>query len=102
MISERFCNFIHKPIFFLILETIKCISLIPVNNLKLMLLFFLHFKVQPLYDNYQREVEINLWEPINRYWAECYEACKMASKKRNTFQTENRTLFQVSRKLKKF
>ncbi|KAI8117003.1 Eukaryotic initiation factor 4A [Lucilia cuprina] len=51
-------------------------------------------RVQPLYDSYQREVEINLWEPINRYWAECYEACKIASKKRSTFQSENRTLFQ--------
>ena len=51
--------------------------------------------MQPLYDAYQREVEINLWEPINRYWAECYEACKVASKKRSTFQAENRTLFQV-------
>lgn len=58
------------------------------------------FKVQPLYDSYQREVEINLWEPINRYWAECYEACKMASKKRSTFQTENRTVFQVRQNAK--
>ncbi|KAM7358806.1 neurobeachin-like protein 1 isoform 2-T3 [Cochliomyia hominivorax] len=55
---------------------------------------FMERIVQPLYDNYQREVEINLWEPINRYWAECYEACKFASKKRCTFQSENRTQFQ--------
>ncbi|KNC29634.1 hypothetical protein FF38_00632 [Lucilia cuprina] len=55
---------------------------------------FMERIVQPLYDSYQREVEINLWEPINRYWAECYEACKIASKKRSTFQSENRTLFQ--------
>lgn len=54
------------------------------------------FQIQPLYDSYQRDVEINLWEPINRYWAECYEACKLASKKRSTFQAENRTIFQVS------
>uniref|UniRef100_A0A1B0AQU5 Uncharacterized protein n=1 Tax=Glossina palpalis gambiensis TaxID=67801 RepID=A0A1B0AQU5_9MUSC len=51
-------------------------------------------KVQPLYDVYQREVELNLWEPINRYWAECYEACKVASKKRGTLQADNRALFQ--------
>uniref|UniRef100_A0A1A9UG56 Uncharacterized protein n=1 Tax=Glossina austeni TaxID=7395 RepID=A0A1A9UG56_GLOAU len=51
-------------------------------------------QVQPLYDVYQREVELNLWEPINRYWAECYEACKIASKKRGTLQADNRALFQ--------
>uniref|UniRef100_A0A1A9WLJ9 Uncharacterized protein n=1 Tax=Glossina brevipalpis TaxID=37001 RepID=A0A1A9WLJ9_9MUSC len=51
--------------------------------------------VQPLYDVYQREVELNLWEPINRYWAECYEACKIASKKRGTLQADNRALFQT-------
>ncbi|XP_073843399.1 neurobeachin-like protein 1 isoform X2 [Musca autumnalis] len=55
---------------------------------------FMERIIQPLYDSYQRDVEINLWEPINRYWAECYEACKVASKKRSTFQAENRTLFQ--------
>lgn len=59
-------------------------------------IFLFIFQIQPLYDSYQRDVEINLWEPINRYWAECYEACKLASKKRSTFQAENRTIFQVS------
>ncbi|XP_075164730.1 neurobeachin-like protein 1 isoform X1 [Haematobia irritans] len=55
---------------------------------------FMERIIQPLYDSYQRDVEIHLWEPINRFWAECYEACKVASKKRSTFQTENRTQFQ--------
>ncbi|KAL9909105.1 neurobeachin-like protein 1 isoform 2-T2 [Glossina fuscipes fuscipes] len=55
---------------------------------------FMEKIVQPLYDVYQREVELNLWEPINRYWAECYEACKVASKKRGTLQADNRALFQ--------
>ncbi|XP_017461884.1 PREDICTED: uncharacterized protein LOC108355227, partial [Rhagoletis zephyria] len=49
--------------------------------------------VKPLHDVYQREIELNLWEPINRYWAECYEACKAASKRRGTYQADNRRIF---------
>lgn len=64
--------------------------------MKTRIIFILSYiQVQPLYDVYQREVELNLWEPINRYWAECYEACKIASKKRGTLQADNRALFQV-------
>ncbi|XP_055846151.1 neurobeachin-like protein 1 isoform X1 [Episyrphus balteatus] len=55
---------------------------------------FIEKMIKPLFDNYQREIESTLWEPINRYWAECYEACKAASKKRGTFQAENRRHFQ--------
>ncbi|XP_044313954.1 neurobeachin-like protein 1 isoform X2 [Drosophila rhopaloa] len=55
---------------------------------------FIERMVKPLYDRYQRDIELHLWEPINRFWAECYEACKAASKKRATNQAENRRLFQ--------
>ncbi|XP_067645671.1 neurobeachin-like protein 1 isoform X3 [Eurosta solidaginis] len=54
---------------------------------------FIERIVKPLHDAYQREIELNLWEPINRYWAECYEACKAASKRRGTYQAENRRIF---------
>ncbi|XP_001983501.2 neurobeachin-like protein 1 isoform X2 [Drosophila grimshawi] len=55
---------------------------------------FMERMVKPLYDRYQREIELNLWEPINRFWAECYEACKGASKQRASFQATNRRVFQ--------
>ncbi|XP_017126991.1 neurobeachin-like protein 1 isoform X3 [Drosophila elegans] len=55
---------------------------------------FIERMVKPLYDRYQRDIELHLWEPINRFWAECYEACKAASKQRASNQTENRRLFQ--------
>ncbi|XP_053953173.1 neurobeachin-like protein 1 isoform X1 [Anastrepha ludens] len=54
---------------------------------------FIERIVKPLHDVYQREIELTLWEPINRYWAECYEACKAASKRRCTYQAENRRIF---------
>ncbi|KAL5292423.1 NBEAL1 family protein [Megaselia abdita] len=55
---------------------------------------FIEKMIKPLHDNFQRETETTLWEPINRFWAECYEACKVSSVKRATFQSENRRLFQ--------
>ncbi|XP_052847786.1 neurobeachin-like protein 1 isoform X3 [Drosophila gunungcola] len=55
---------------------------------------FIERMVKPLYDRYQRDIELHLWEPINRFWAECYEACKAASKQRASNQAENRRLFQ--------
>ncbi|XP_044250350.1 neurobeachin-like protein 1 isoform X3 [Drosophila takahashii] len=55
---------------------------------------FIERIVKPMYDRYQRDIELHLWEPINRFWAECYEACKAASKQRATNQAENRRLFQ--------
>ncbi|KPU78624.1 uncharacterized protein Dana_GF10562, isoform B [Drosophila ananassae] len=55
---------------------------------------FIDRMIKPLYDRYQRDIELHLWEPINRFWAECYEACKAASKQRATHQAENRRLFQ--------
>ncbi|XP_015015894.2 neurobeachin-like protein 1 isoform X1 [Drosophila mojavensis] len=55
---------------------------------------FMERMVKPLYDRYQREIELHLWEPINRFWAECYEACKAASKQRASFQATNRRVFQ--------
>ncbi|XP_036671789.3 neurobeachin-like protein 1 isoform X2 [Drosophila suzukii] len=55
---------------------------------------FIERMVKPMYDRYQRDIELHLWEPINRFWAECYEACKAASKQRATNQAENRRLFQ--------
>ncbi|EDW93372.2 neurobeachin-like protein 1 isoform X3 [Drosophila yakuba] len=55
---------------------------------------FIERMVKPLYDRYQRDIELHLWEPINRFWAECYESCKAASKQRATNQAENRRLFQ--------
>ncbi|XP_034109719.1 neurobeachin-like protein 1 isoform X1 [Drosophila albomicans] len=55
---------------------------------------FMERMVKPLYDRYQRDIELHLWEPINRFWAECYEACKAASKQRASFQATNRRVFQ--------
>ncbi|XP_030380341.1 neurobeachin-like protein 1 isoform X2 [Scaptodrosophila lebanonensis] len=55
---------------------------------------FIERVVKPLYDRYQREIELNLWEPINRFWAECYEACKAASMQRANYQAANRRVFQ--------
>ncbi|XP_055373526.1 neurobeachin-like protein 1 isoform X2 [Condylostylus longicornis] len=55
---------------------------------------FMDKKIKPLYDVYQKETEATLWEPINRFWAECYEACKAASKKRGNIQYESRKIFQ--------
>ncbi|XP_016965491.1 neurobeachin-like protein 1 isoform X2 [Drosophila biarmipes] len=55
---------------------------------------FIERMVKPMYDRYQRDIELHLWEPINRFWAECYEACKAASKQRAANQAENRRLFQ--------
>ncbi|XP_068150111.1 LOW QUALITY PROTEIN: neurobeachin-like protein 1 [Drosophila tropicalis] len=55
---------------------------------------FIERMVKPLYDHYQRDIELHLWEPINRFWAECYEACKAASNQRASFQAANRRVFQ--------
>ncbi|KAM8710777.1 hypothetical protein ACLKA7_017413 [Drosophila subpalustris] len=60
----------------------------------ILLIFLIFAQVKPLYDRYQRDIELHLWEPINRFWAECYEACKAASKQRATLQAANRRLFQ--------
>jgi len=58
------------------------------------MIFAIYFQVKPLYDRYQRDIELHLWEPINRFWAECYEACKAASKQRASFQATDRRVFQ--------
>lgn len=43
-----------------------------------------------------------LWEPLNRFWAESYEACKASSQKRAKYLLESRRKFQVSRNVHLF
>lgn len=56
----------------------------------------LPFQIKPLHDAYQAEVSTTLWEPLNTFWAECYEACKSSSQKRAKQLMESRRKFQVS------
>lgn len=51
-------------------------------------------QVKPLHDAYQSEVSSTLWEPLNTFWAECYEACKGSSQKRAKQLMESRRKFQ--------
>ncbi|XP_037907722.1 neurobeachin-like protein 1 isoform X2 [Hermetia illucens] len=55
---------------------------------------FIEKKIKPLHDSYQNEIATTLWEPLNMFWAECYEACKTASQKRAALQLESRRRFQ--------
>lgn len=51
-------------------------------------------QIKPLHDGYQSEVSSTLWEPLNTFWAECYEACKASSQKRAKQLMESRRKFQ--------
>lgn len=42
------------------------------------------------------DVSSMIWEQLNRFWAESYEACKASSQKRAKFSMESRRKFQVS------
>ncbi|GAB0094775.1 AGAP003386-PA [Sergentomyia squamirostris] len=50
--------------------------------------------IQPLHDAYQKEIEVSLCEPLNTFWAECYESCKTTGKLCKEIEMESRTKFQ--------
>ncbi|EAA07301.3 AGAP003386-PA [Anopheles gambiae str. PEST] len=50
--------------------------------------------IKPLYTSYQKDLSITLWEPLNTFWAECYESCKLSSQRRAKLQMESRRKFQ--------
>lgn len=62
--------------------------------------FFFFLQIKPLYQEYQKILGSELWEPLNRFWAECYESCKLTSQKRAHIQMESRKRFQVKNLLK--
>lgn len=53
-------------------------------------------QIKPLHDEYINEVSQMIWEQLNRFWAESYEACKASSQKRTKNLMESRRKFQVS------
>nr|XP_040227141.2 neurobeachin-like protein 1 isoform X2 [Anopheles coluzzii] len=55
---------------------------------------FIDKKIKPLYTSYQKDLSITLWEPLNTFWAECYESCKLSSQRRAKLQMESRRKFQ--------
>lgn len=57
---------------------------------------FLLLQIKPLYSTYQKDLSNSLWEPLNTFWAECYESCKFSSQRRAKLQMESRRKFQVS------
>lgn len=52
-------------------------------------------QIKPLHEKYINEVSSMIWEQLNRFWAESYEACKSSSQKRNKNLMESRRKFQV-------
>lgn len=56
---------------------------------------FITFQLKPLYDSYQNDVNTIISEPLNTFWAECYESCKLSSQKRAKLLTDSRRRFQV-------
>ncbi|EDS42117.1 conserved hypothetical protein [Culex quinquefasciatus] len=50
--------------------------------------------IKPLYTSYQKDLSNSLWEPLNTFWAECYESCKFSSQRRAKLQMESRRKFQ--------
>uniref|UniRef100_A0A182S6I5 Uncharacterized protein n=1 Tax=Anopheles maculatus TaxID=74869 RepID=A0A182S6I5_9DIPT len=50
--------------------------------------------IKPLYTSYQKDLSNTLWEPLNTFWAECYESCKLSSQRRAKLQMESRRKFQ--------
>uniref|UniRef100_A0AAG5CUG9 DUF4704 domain-containing protein n=1 Tax=Anopheles atroparvus TaxID=41427 RepID=A0AAG5CUG9_ANOAO len=55
---------------------------------------FIEKKIKPLYTSYQKDLSNTLWEPLNTFWAECYESCKLSSQRRAKLQMESRRKFQ--------
>lgn len=52
-------------------------------------------QIKPLHDAYQKEIEKQLWEPLNTFWAECYEKSKKISAACLDIEMESRQKFQV-------
>ncbi|ETN61863.1 hypothetical protein AND_006473 [Anopheles darlingi] len=50
--------------------------------------------IKPLFSAYQKDLSNTLWEPLNTFWAECYESCKLSSQRRAKLQMESRRKFQ--------
>lgn len=63
---------------------------------------FNSIQIKPLHDAYLSEVSSMIWEQLNRFWAESYEACKASSQKRAKNLMESRRKFQVSKSLISF
>ncbi|XP_059607349.1 neurobeachin-like protein 1 [Phlebotomus argentipes] len=55
---------------------------------------FIKKRIEPLHDAYQKEIEVTLCEPLNTFWAECYESCKTTGKLCKEIEMESRTRFQ--------
>lgn len=59
------------------------------------LIVFLLLQIRPQYELYRRDTETSLGEPLNTFWAECYEAGKAAAGARARAQQDSRARFQV-------
>lgn len=57
----------------------------------------LYLQIKPLHDAYLDEVSSMIWEQLNRFWAESYEACKASAQKLAKNMMESRRKFQVCR-----
>uniref|UniRef100_A0A6B2EDM8 Putative lysosomal trafficking regulator lyst n=1 Tax=Phlebotomus kandelakii TaxID=1109342 RepID=A0A6B2EDM8_9DIPT len=55
---------------------------------------FIRKRIEPLHDAYQKEIDATLCEPLNTFWAECYESCKTTGKLCKKIEMESRTKFQ--------
>uniref|UniRef100_A0A336KCC2 CSON006833 protein n=1 Tax=Culicoides sonorensis TaxID=179676 RepID=A0A336KCC2_CULSO len=54
---------------------------------------FIEKKIKPYYLAYDKDVTDTLSEPLNTFWAECFETCKETSNKRVNMQMESRRKF---------
>jgi hypothetical protein len=52
-------------------------------------------QVKPLHDAYQATLDAQLTEPMNVFWAECYESSKAAVHRRNRETGDSKQRFQV-------
>jgi hypothetical protein len=52
-------------------------------------------QVKPLQDAYQAALDSQLMEPMNVFWAECYESSKTAVHRRNREMGDSKLRFQV-------
>ncbi|XP_039288398.1 neurobeachin-like protein 1 isoform X2 [Nilaparvata lugens] len=55
---------------------------------------FMESKVKPLYEAYQSALSAELTESMNTFWAECYEASKTSTHRRNREVGESKLRFQ--------
>ncbi|RZF48161.1 hypothetical protein LSTR_LSTR009850 [Laodelphax striatellus] len=55
---------------------------------------FMETKVKPLYEAYQSALNVELTESMNTFWAECYEASKTSTHRRNREVGESKLRFQ--------